>query len=178
MFSDSLWQFVSQQAPLSLVGVASARSSILDFLGVGAGSAPPSIIGSTTLFGQPDAFGVGGKRMELAIATGTSAFVGAGVSLNVQLQVAADAGTPTYQPSTWTTLTESGAIPVASLTASILIWRNPFIPPQSLVNRPRFVSLNFVVTGGLFTTGQIAYALPELGRDDLTQRFAARNYNI
>lgn len=178
MFSDALWTFISPLGPVSLIGLASAQSNVLDFLGQGQGTVPQNIIGNTTLFGQPDAFGVGGYRMDLAIATGGSAFVGVGVSMNIQLQYAADLGTPTYLPDTWITVTESGAMAVGSLLANTIVWRNPFIPPQPLITRPRYARLNFVMTGGTFTTGSIAYAIPEIGRDDLTQKYASRNYAV
>lgn len=177
MFSDALVTFVPQQTGLSLVGVASARSQIYDFAGVGAGNAPPNIFGNTALFGQPDAAGVGSFRPELAIATGAAAFVGVGVSMNIQLQIAADAGTPTYQPSVWTTITESGPIVVGSLTARKFIWPQPWIPAW-LVTRPRFISLNFVMTGGQFTTGAIGFAWVVMGRDDLTNQQVPRNYAV
>ena len=177
MFSDSLLTFVPTQAPLSLVGVPSARSMLYDFAGVGVGVAPPNIWGNTALFGQPDAMGVGSFRPELAIATGPAAFVGAGVTLNIQLQIAADAGTPTYQPATWTTISESGAIPVGSLTKQAKLWPQPWIPAW-LVTRPRFISLNFVMAGGQFTTGSIGYAWVTMGRDDLTNQNVPRNYTV
>jgi hypothetical protein len=177
-FSDALLSLIPTQAPLSLVGLASVRSSILDFLGQGAGTQPQNIIGNTTLFGQPDAMGVGHTRLELEIATGAAAFVGAGVSLNVQLQYAADLGTPTFQPDTWTTAVETGAIVVGSLAANTLIFKNPLVPPPPGLNRPRFFSLNFVMTGGLFTTGVINYALLTPSRDDLVQKYASKNYTV
>ena len=175
-FSDVLSNFVSPGAPLSLVGVASARSGIFDFLGQGAGTAPQNIIGTTTLFGQPDAGGVG-YTLQMDIATGAANFAGAGVSMNIQLQAAPDAGTPTYQPGAWTTLTESGPVAVGSLLGSVL-WRNPWVPPFPANLRPRFLSLNFVMTGGTFTTGVIAYAINTPGRDDLANKFAAKNFTV
>lgn len=178
MFSDALWQFVPQQGPISLIGLASAQSNVLDFLGQGQGTAPANIIGNTTLFGQPDAFGVGGYRMDLAIATGAAAFVGVGVAMNIQLQYAADLGTPTYLPDTWVTVTESGPIAVGSLLANTIVWRNPFIPPQPLINRPRYARLNFAMTGGTFSVGSIAYAIPEIGMDNLTMKYSSRNYTV
>jgi hypothetical protein len=169
---------VAPQAPLSLVGVASARSAIQDFLGQGAGTQPQNIIGNATLFGQPDAMGVGRQRLELEISTGSAAFVGVGVSLNVQLQYAADLGTPTYQPDTWVTAVETGAIAVGNLGAYALIFKNPLVPPPPGLTRPRFFSLNFVITGGLFTTGVINYALLTPSRDDLVQKYAAKNFSV
>jgi hypothetical protein len=165
---------------LSLVGVASAPSpSVIDILGQGVGTAPQNIWGNTTVFGQADAMGVGAKRMDLNIATGNSAFVGAGVSLNVQWQAAVDAGVGSnYQPGTWNVLGESGAIAVGNLTANTVIARLPFLPPFPANLRPRYLRLNFVMTGGLFTTGVIAFALPVLVRDDEFQRYAARNYTV
>lgn len=176
-FSDALSNFQNPGAPLSLVGVASARSNLFDFLGQGAGTAPQNIIGNTTLFGQPDAGGVG-YRLEMDIATGAAAFVGAGVTLNIQLQAAPDAGAPTYQPGAWTTLTESGPMAVGNLTGSTVLWRNPWIPPFPANLRPRFLSLNFVMAGGTFTTGVIAYAINTPGRDDLQNKFATKNFSV
>jgi len=177
-FSDALLNLVSTQSPLSLIGLASARSAIQDFLGQGAGTAPQNIIGNVTLFGQPDAMGIPQNRLEFNIATGAAAFVGVGVSMNVQLQYAADLGTPTYQPDTWVTVAETGAIAVGNLLANTQIFKVPLLPPPPGLNRPRFFSLNFVMTGGTFTTGSIAYALMTPSRDDLVQKFAAANFTV
>lgn len=175
-FSDILINLVAPGSPLSLVGVASARSQIYDFAGVGAGNAPPNIFGNVALFGQPDAQGIPLYRMEWEILLGAANFVGAGVSLNIQLQYAADLGTPTYQPNTWITQIESGPIVVGSLLANLPIFKAPMVPPFPANLRPRFVSLNFVMTGGMFTTGSIAEARQVPGRDDLSNRYQAANY--
>lgn len=179
MLADALLALIPYGAPLSLIGVAAQRSSILDFLGQGVGTAPQNIIGTTTPFGQADAMGIGGIRPELEIATGGAAFVGAGVTLNVQLQVAADQGAAgNYQPSTWNTLAESGAITVGNLTAATTIFRCPWLPPFPANLRPRYLSLNFVAAGGTFTTGSIAFALPVMVRDDMFQKYAAKNFVV
>lgn len=177
-FQDALLNLVAPSAPLSLIGLASARSAIMDFLGLGAGVAPNNIIGNTTLFGQPDAMGIPQNRMEFNISTGSAAFVGVGVAMNVQLQYAADLGAPTYQPNTWVTVAETGAVAVGSLLADTQIFKVPLLPPPIGLTRPRFFSLNFVMTGGLFTTGSIAYALLTPSRDDLVNKFSAANYTV
>ena len=177
-FTDALLNLVSTQAPLSMIGIASVRSSIQDFLGLGAGVAPNNIIGNTTLFGQPDAMGIPQNRLEFDIATGAADFVGANVTLNIQLQYAPDAGTPTYQPGTWVTVVESGAIAVGNLLANTPVFRVPLLPPPPGLNRPRFFSLNFVIAGGTFSVGSIAYALMTPSRDDFSQKFAAANYTV
>lgn len=177
-FSDALLNLVPTQAPVSLIGVASARSQILDFLGQGAGTQPQNIIGNTTLFGQPDAMGTPQNRLEFELATGPLAFVGAGVTLTVQLQYAPDLGTPTYQPGTWVTVVEQPSIAVGTLLANTPLFKVPLLPPPPGLNRPRFFSLNFVVSGGVFTVGSIAYALLTPSRDDLVQKLAANNYTV
>lgn len=164
---------------LSLVGVAAVPSpGVIDILGQGTGTQPQNIFGKTTVFGQADAMGID-RRMELNIATGNAAFVGAGVSLNVQWQGAVDAGAAAgYVPGTWETFGESSTIAVGRLTANTIIARLPFLPPFPENLRPRFLRLNFVMTGGLFTTGIIAFALPVLVRDDQFNRYAARNFSV
>lgn len=177
---DALLNLIAPESPLSLVGVSVAtRSSVLDFLGKGAGIAPDgsSIIGTTTLFGQPDAMGVG-NRLELNIATGAAAFVGVGITLTVALQVAPDLGTPTYQPGTWQTLAQSAAMTTAQLAANTVIFRCPWLPPFPENLRPRFLSLLFTPSGAGFTTGSISYAMVTPGRDDQYQKYAARNFNV
>lgn len=180
MFSDALLSFVPLGAPLSIVAGAgvSVRSTVIDLLGAGVGVAPPSIIGNATLFGTD--MGIGGLRPELLINVGT-AFVTANAStLNVALQAAPDTGSGgNYQPGTWQTLGESGALTAAQLTANQTIFRSPWLPvfPPNL--RPRYLSLYFQVPSGLnFTAGTIANALNVTVRDDLANKQAAANYTV
>ena len=181
MFSDANLALVPYGGGgLSLVGVASVPSpQIIDILGQGQGTAPQNVFGNTSVFGQADAMGVGSERMELNVATGANAFVGVGVSLNVQWQAAIDSGVGGgYLPGTWNVLGESGAIAVGNLTANTVIARLPFLPPFPANLRPRFLRLNFVMTGGTFTTGVIAFALPVLVRDDQFNKSAAKNFSL
>ena len=180
MITDALVNFIQPGAPLSLItGASTSVPSTLtyDILGVGVGVAPPSIIGTRTLFGQDS--GIGVKKPLLDVAIGT-AFVGSGASLNVQFQGAVDTGASgNYQPGTWLTLVETGAISVTNLTANSLIARFDFPPAYPAGTLPRFLRLNFSVTGGSgFTAGTIAFAVVTMDRDDWAAGYAAKNYTV
>jgi hypothetical protein len=176
MILDSQLSFVPIGGNLAVTSAAIAGPNVIDLLGAGVGVAPPSIIGNVTLFGAPDAMGVGGARPELNVVLGTDAWAG-GTSLNVALQGAADLGTPTYQPDTWHTFAETGAILTASLTASVIVARFPWLPPFPANLRPRFLRLLFTPVG-TFTTGVIASATVTLVRDDQFNKYAANNYKV
>ena len=190
MISDALLAFVPIGAPLSLVGGAgiSIRSQVIDLLGLGVGVAPTErIIGTPTTFGQADAMGVGGLRPELNVTIGTSLVAVNGALLNVALQAAADQGAAGgYQPSTWNTLGESGAISAANAVANTVVARLPWLPPFPANLRPRYLSLLFsplpaVATPGTaanFSAGTIASALVVPCRDDEFQKYAAKNYTV
>lgn len=154
-FSDAILTFV----PSALSLVAGAGIAIptgpIDLLGEGAGLAPLNIIGRATLFGTD--FGVGAHVLELMCRIGTLPVTATSATLNLQWQFAPDAGTPTYQPGTWYTVIESGAMAVANLAAGTRIgaWKYPQMFPFN--QRPRFTRLNFVVPAGTnFTAGTIS----------------------
>lgn len=154
---DALLTFVSSANPLSLVSGAGIAipTQPLDLLGVGAGLAPPNIIGNATLFGTDH--GVGAHMLELVCRIGTAVTTSNSATLNVQWQFAPDAGTPTYQPGTWSTVVESGPIAVANLTASTRVLAVKFPQMFPFSTRPRFMRLNFVVPAGTnFTAGTIS----------------------
>lgn len=179
MFTDASLAFVGIGAPLSLVagaGVAT-RSGIIDLLGAGVGVAPPSIIGTTALFGAPAAMGIS-PRPELVVNVGTAAASANGATLNVQLQAAPDTGAGgNYQPGAWQTLIETGALTVAQLAALTEIARFPWVPPFPENLRPRFLSLNFVVLAATnFSALTIANALVTTMRDDYFAKNAAKNF--
>ena len=179
---DAQLAFVPIAAPLSLVAGAGVaiRSAVIDLFGFGVGVAPNSIWGTPTVIGAPGAMGVGKERVELIVGIGIQPVTATSATLNGQLQAAADTGASgNYQPSTWHTLAESGAIAPTDLTANTVIMRFPWLPPFPAGLRPRYLSLNFVVpSGDYFTAGSIAYAGVTLGRDDQFNKFNARNYTV
>jgi hypothetical protein len=172
---DALLSFVPLGAPLSLIGGSgnAVRSGVIDLLGQGQGTAPTNIIGTTTTFGTDQ--GIGTFRPELMVALGP-AVLGA-TSYNFALQAAPDAGTPTYLPGTWTTLAETGQIPIASLTLNQVVARFPWLPAFPANLQPRYLSL-LMTAIGTPTAGTIAFALVTLVRDDQSNRFAAKNYKV
>jgi hypothetical protein len=187
MFIDRLLAFVPIGSPLSLVGGAGVDipTDPIDLLGPGAGVAPTSIIGNVSLFGAPDAMGVGGLRPELNVSIGTALVSAGGARLNVALQAAPDTAV-TFQPGTWQTIGESGPITVAQGVANAVVCRLPWLPPFPANLRPRFLRLNFsplptVIAPGTalaFSAGTIASALVVPCRDDQFQKYAAKNYSV
>lgn len=179
MLTDGLVNFVAPGAPLSIVAGAgiAVPSSVYDELGVGVGVAPPSIIGTRTLFGAD--LGIGEKPL-LDVAVGTPFVTANAATLNVQFQGAVDTGAGGgYQPGAWVTLGETGPLATAILTAGQIIARFPFLPavPPNLL--PRFLRLNFVVLAGAnFSAGTIAFATVTMVRDDWSEKYASKNYVV
>jgi hypothetical protein len=176
MITDALLNFVPIGGNLIVLGAAVPSTNVIDLLGEGVGVAPSSIIGNPTVFGAPDAMGVGGPRPELNVTVG-AAFV-SGTSLNVALQGAIDSGAAGgYLPGTWNTFIETGAIVTANLTANTVVARFPWVPPFPANLRPRYLRLLFTPVG-TFTLGTIASALVTLVRDDMFNRQGAKNYSV
>lgn len=181
MLIDSLVSFVPIGAPLSMVlgaGIA-APSNVYDLLGLGVGVAPSErIIGqpSTGVFGE-DA-GIGGKKPQVQVNVGIGFVTANAATLNVAFQGAADTGSAgNYQPGTWQTFVETGALTAAQLAAQTILGRFDFPPAFPANFSPRFLRLLFQVPAATnFTAGSIASAIVTMVRDDLAQKFAARNY--
>ena len=171
MLTDALVSFVPVGAPLAILGAA-VQSNVVDLLGSGVGTMPPSIIGNATLFGED--VGIGLWRPQVMCAVGP-AFVG-GTSVNVQFQAAPDVAV-THVPTTWTTLMETGAIPIAQLTLNAVIARFDFPPAVPPGLNPRYLRLQFTPVG-TFSAGAIAFALVTLDRDDQANRYAAGNFLV
>lgn len=181
MRSDALLAFVPIGGNLSIVGgagIAFPSPNIIDLLGQGVGQAPANIIGNATLFGEDP--GVGGIRPELDVTVGTGFTTATSATLNVALQAAADTGVGGgYQPSTWTTIAETGYMGAANLIAGAKIARFPWLPSFPANLRPRFLRLLFQpLTGTSFTAGTIASALTVPMRDDQANRYAAKNFTV
>lgn len=180
MITDALLAFVPLNGNLSLIagaGVDIPSTNTIDLLGVGAGQASPNIIGDVSVFGAPDAMGVGGLRPELNVVIGTALTTGTSATLNAALQAAADNGS--NQPDTWHTIVETGELTVAQCTAGTVIFRCPWLPPFPANLRPRFLRLLFQVPAGTtFTAGTISSATVVTVRDDMFNRYAAKNYTV
>lgn len=176
MITDALVNFVPIGAPLSIVGAANASfpSNVLDILGTGVGTAPQNIIGTRTLFGSD--LGIDWMKPAILAYVGT-AFVGATGTLNMQFQGAVDTGAAgNYQPGTWNTFVETGAIAVGNLTAAQPL-RLEFAPAFPFGTLPRFLRVNFATVNS-FTAGTIANCMVTLVRDDYTAKYAAKNYTV
>lgn len=171
MIIDALVNFIPVGSSVAITSIP-VRSSIYDILGSGAGTAPSEIIGNRTLFGSD--VGIGGLKPQVEVLIPT-AFVG-GTSLNVAFQGAPDLGTPTYQPGTWVTLVETGAILTANLTLGQILARFDFPPAFPANLNPRFLSLLFTPVG-TFTAGAVG-AVVTMVRDDQANKFAAKNYSV
>ena len=181
MITDQLTTFLglgSNQSMVGGLGVSIQIGNVLDLLGLGAGQSPGNqIIGNVTNFGAPDAMGVGGMRPELNVSVGTTFTTATAATLEVVLQAAADAGSPTWQPSTWNDIGTSGVIAVGNLTANTVIARLPWLPPFPANLRPRFLRLLGRIPAATdFTAGTIASALVTFVRDDQFNKYAANNF--
>lgn len=189
MITDAMLSFVPLGGNLSIVagvGVDTPSPNVIDLLGYGVGVAPAnSIWGTTTVFGQADAMGVGGMRPELNVSVGTafSATGGTGTAtLNVALQGAPDPGAAgNYTPASgdWQTFVESGELTIAQLVANAIIFRCPWLPPFPANLRPRFLRLLFQVPAAVaFGVGTIASALVTTVRDDQFNKYQPKNYVV
>lgn len=180
MRSDALLAFVPIGGNLSLVAGAGVDipSNVIDLLGKGVGVAPGSIIGNATLFGSDQ--GIGGFRPEINAVIGTALTAVAASTLTGKLQAAADQGAAgNYQPDTWNTIAQTGAMTAAQLAAGTVFLRFPFLPAFPATLRPRFLRLLFSPSaGGSFSAGTVAAALVTFVRDDQANKLAARNYSV
>lgn len=178
MILDSQWSFISPGSPLSLVagaGISIPSTNTIDLLGQGVGTAPVNIIGNTSVFGMD--VGIGGLRPQLICAIGTLPVTADSCTLNLAFQAAEDNGS--YQPSTWQTLVETGALTVSQLAAGTIFARFDFPPAFPANLSPRFLRLLAQVPSGeYFTAGTIAYATVTMVRDDQANKFAANNYKV
>lgn len=180
MLTDALASFVTPGSVLSLVGGAGVAipSGIIDLIGNGPGTAPGNIIGQRTVFGTD--IGIGDPRLQTEVAIQTALATANGATLNVQFQAAPDTGAAGgYAPGAWTTLMETGALPVSSLNAAGKIVARFDFPPATPPNfSPRYLRLNFVPAAGTnFSAGAIA-APSTTVRDDTANFYTPRNFSV
>lgn len=180
MLHDQKLDFVKVGGNLSIVGAngASFPSDVYDILGVGVGIAPPNIIGvQNSVFGSDTGNGL--LRPRIIVNIGTTFVTANGATLTPAFQGAPDSGVAGgYQPGAWQTFSQGPALTAAQLTAgnyAELDWPPAF--PANL--QPRFLRILFVTPAGTqFTAGIISSAITTLGPDELSNRFAQRNFNV
>lgn len=129
-----------------------ASTNIYDVTGAGSGNAPALVWGNTATFGADIGAGTGGERPQAFFTVGTAFTTSSAATLSVAVQAAPDNGS--NAPGTWTTLTQSAAYLVASLTAGTQILLPIPECPTSL-GLPRFYRFDYIVGVGTFTAGTI-----------------------
>ena len=181
MITDALLNFVGIGSPLSCVGVAGSnfRSSVIDELGQGVGTAPLNIIGNKSVFGAD--MGIDWVKPRVIVTVGTAFTTSTSATLNIQFQGSVDsgaAGTPPYSPNAWATYVETGAIAASNLTANAQ-FRLDFPTAIPFSALPRFYSLNFLpLSTASFTAGTISSAIVALVTDDYKMAYAAKNFAV
>lgn len=183
---DSSVAFIPLGSAFSLVGGAGVGlpTNPIDLLGAGVGVPPPNIIGVQSLLFGTD-FGIGLYKQTIRIfLNSTPTILGVGAQLNIQLQMAPDAGTPTYQPGAWQIIGETGYMTTAQLVAAQvgklqqpirLEWPPNF--PAGL--NPRFARLMFQpLAATAFTAGTVNAAFPTVIPDDYSEKFAQKNFTV
>lgn len=179
---DSSLAFVAAGAPLSLVAAAgiAVDSAVVDLIGSGPGTAPPSIIGNVATFGQDPGVGDGFLVPKLLVTVGTALVTANVATLQVVLQGAPDLGVGGgYLPGAWQDLVESPAMTPAQALANPVVARFDWPPvfPENL--RPRYFRLEFRVPAATnFTAGTISAAYVTTVRDDLANKQAANNFVV
>lgn len=179
MLVDALVSF--GLAPFSLVGgagVAIPSPNIIDLIGGGPGTPPGNIIGQRTVFGTD--IGIGDPRLQTEVAVQVALATANGATLNVQFQAAPDTGAAGgYAPGAWTTLMETGALPLTSLNAAgKIVARFDFPPVTPITFSPRYLRLNFVPAAGTnFSAGTVVAPVTTV-RDDTANFQTPRNYTV
>jgi len=156
MFLDSLVQLSTAQA----VTATAASTNIYDVTGAGSGNAPNMTGGMTasgaTLIGFDIGAGDGIAIPELFWNVNTTFTAGGAATMTIQLQAAPDNGS--NAPGTYVTIVQTGAIPVANLTAGTSgQFQIPEISPDMGFGEamPRFYRVNYLIATGPMTAGTI-----------------------
>ena len=136
---------------------STTSANTFDFAGTGVGNSPGGSYGqlahSSQIFGV-DPGSLGSQGSLFVYVNVKTAFVGAGVSLAIAVQYAADNGS--FSPATWVTAAQTAAIPAATLTTSEFV-QLPLPPvPDQVGSLVRFLRLSYIVTGGSFSAGAVS----------------------
>lgn len=143
------------------VTATAVSTGTYDTAGLGVGQPVTNRFGTATNFGQD--LGGGGPAAsapQLVVAV-SKAFTAAGsATLRVQLQAAVDTNN-TGTPGTWDTIDQTDDIPVANLVVNAAQPLVSFTIPDRYQgqNFPRFYRLNYVVSSGPMTAGNVNAAL-------------------
>lgn len=134
------------------ITVTAASTTIYDVTGAGSGVAPNLVFGTSTVFGADIGQGDGAARPTAYFTVPTTFTAGGAATMTIQIQAAIDNGS--NSPSTYTTIVETQAIPVATLTAGTNF--NIPIPPLTAGEAlPRFYRFNYVIATGPMLTGAL-----------------------
>lgn len=181
MLTDALLNFVPQGQIISMVGAAGVAIPIgnpIDILGSGSGTPPANIIGTqSAIFGAET--GVGQNKPVVLLTVGTAFTTSNSATLTVAFQGAPDTGSAGgYLPGAWQTYEATATLTAAQLTAGQgirLEW--PVTFPDNA--EPRFLRLLGVVASATnFTAGTISNAVVTMARDDQSNKYAQRNFNV
>ena len=113
---------------------------------------PNSIIGNATYFGEDLGLGRGKGTPSVEVFSGATVTKGSATALQIALAGAPDNGGGTLGGLTFTAYIETGAIPVASILASIRLAAFDFPRRQVGLGLPRFIQVQYLASTADFTT--------------------------
>lgn len=145
MFFDNTLVLSNAQA----VSATAASTNVYDITGAATTTtATPQVFGTSTVFGADIGAGDGIARPSVFFLITTAI---ASTSINFQVQAAPDQG-GTSGPGTYITLSETGVVNAAQLTAGTSFVL-PIPPLPSGMALPRYYRVNYTVVGG--STGNV-----------------------
>jgi hypothetical protein len=157
MYIDNASVLSNNQA----ITVTAVSSNVYDTAGLGVGQPVTNIFGKATNFGED--VGGGGpltSAPQLIVSVAQTFAAGGAATLRVQLEAAVDTNN-TGTPGTWDVIMQTDDIPVAQLVGNPARPLTSFTVPDRYPgqNFPRFYRLNYIVSTGPMTAGQLFAAL-------------------
>lgn len=177
---DAQTAFVPPNSAFSLVGGAGVTlqiGQIIDLLGSGVGTAPPSIIGNRSLYGVDPGIGLMKPEVELDVLAGLA--TGNAATVEFAIQYAPDTGAGGgYQPGAWENVNTTGAKAVAEYPAGTQLRMDlPPAPPDQQLPPPRYVRMVMIPAAATnLNAGTVQFAGIVMARTDFVQRNAPNNY--